>query len=85
MALIVELSRPAACNTFHGIERRPARWILRTHDYARSDQFPMRQDFMAKMLAARRVSVTRAANGLQRTGVHRLPARRADDARPRGA
>lgn len=69
MALIVELSRSAVCNAFHGIERRLARWILRTHDYARADQFPMRQDFMAKMLAARRVSVTQAAHGLRRTGV----------------
>jgi CRP-like cAMP-binding protein len=68
-AFIVETSRAAVCNALHGIDERLAKWILRTQDHARSDRFPMRQDFMAKMLAARRPAVSEAARRLRRNGV----------------
>jgi CRP-like cAMP-binding protein len=68
LAPLVELSRSAVCVSFHSLDQRLARWILVTHDHARADVFPMKQEFMSKMLAQRRVSVTQAAHRLRRTG-----------------
>lgn len=64
--LLVQISQSAACNRFHTVNARLARWMLMTHDRIESDEFRLTQEFMSKMLGVRREGVTVAAGALQK-------------------
>lgn len=64
-SLMAQISQSAACNRFHPIEVRLARWLLMTHDRMQADEFQITQEFLSNMLGVRREAVNKAAANLQ--------------------
>lgn len=64
-SLLAQVSQTAACNRFHAVDARLARWLLMTHDRLQTDEFRLTQEFLSDMLGVRREGVTGAARALQ--------------------
>jgi len=61
----------SACERFHMIGPRLARWLLMSQDRSQSAHFHVTHEAMALMLGVRRVGVTVAAGDFQRAGLIR--------------
>jgi CRP-like cAMP-binding protein len=68
-ARLTQMSLSIACNRFHNVEKRFARWLLVIHDRVDSDEFLLTQEYISRMLGAHRPHVTTAARALQQSGL----------------
>jgi CRP-like cAMP-binding protein len=64
-SLLTQVSQSSACNRFHFVNARLARWLLMTKDRLGAEEFPLTQEFLANMLGVRREGVSKAAGALQ--------------------
>ena len=64
-SLLTQVSQSAACNRFHLVDARLARWLLMTNDRLGANEFPLTQEFLSSMLGVRREGVSKAAGALQ--------------------
>ena len=63
--LMIQIAQTAACNRFHVVTQRMARWLLMTRDRVNFNEFCITQEFLALMLGVRRVGVTVAMGSLR--------------------
>jgi len=64
-SFLAQVSQSSACNRFHSVNTRLARWLMMTSDRLGSDEFRLTQEFMCNMLGVRREGVNKAAGMLQ--------------------
>lgn len=64
-SLLTQVSQSSACNRFHLVDARLARWLLMTRDRLGAEEFPLTQEFLSSMLGVRREGVSKAAGALQ--------------------
>jgi len=65
--LMIQIAQTAACNRFHPVAQRMARWLLMTSDRMKSPEFRITQDFLSLMLGVRRSSASLASSNLEKT------------------
>src|ERR1700719_2484080 len=63
--LMIQIAQTAACNRFHVVTQRMARWILMTRDRVNSSEFRITQDFLALMLGVHRPGISLAMSSLR--------------------
>lgn len=68
-AWLNQVSQSTGCNSQHSVEQRMCRWLLVSHDRAGTDEFPLTEAVLGRMLSARRPRVVTAAGRLQRAGI----------------
>jgi CRP-like cAMP-binding protein len=65
-SLLTQMSMAAACNRYHTLDARLARWLLMSQDRVGLREFRLTQEFMSNMLGVRREGVNKVAGDLQR-------------------
>ena len=68
-ARIIQLGQTAACNRYHTLEQRLARWLLMVRDHIQKDEFNLTQEFVSQMLGVRRTGVSQIAAKFQEEGI----------------
>lgn len=66
--LLAEVMQSAACNTFHTIQQRAARWLLTAQDRA-GDRIELTQEALADLLGVQRTTVNAVVGSLQDLGL----------------
>ena len=68
-ALLAQVMQSVACNAFHPIEARAARWLLHAQDRAGSSRLSLTQESLAGLLGVQRTTVNAVARVLQEQGL----------------
>lgn len=65
-SLLTQVTQGAACNRFHPMDARLARWVLMTRDRMGADEIQLTQEFLSNLLGERREGVNKTAGTLQK-------------------
>ncbi|HEV7426232.1 MAG TPA: Crp/Fnr family transcriptional regulator [Thermoanaerobaculia bacterium] len=65
---VAHVSQLACCNRLHVVEQRLAHWLLLLQDRSGSDEMPMTQEFLGRMLSTRRAGINAAMQALELAG-----------------
>jgi CRP-like cAMP-binding protein len=68
-ANVLQIMQCTACNALHDVKQRCCRWLLQTQDRVESDDFRLKQEFLAIMLGVQRPTVTLVMGKLQAEGL----------------
>jgi CRP-like cAMP-binding protein len=68
-ANLLQIMQCTACNALHDVKQRCCRWLLQTQDRVESDDFALKQEFLAIMLGVNRPTVTLVMGKLQHAGL----------------
>jgi len=68
-ANLLQIMQGTACNALHDVKQRCCRWLLQTHDRVGSQEFLLKQEFLAIMLGVQRPTVTLVMGNLQDSGL----------------
>ena len=68
-SLMAQTAQSAACNRFHPVESRMARWLLMTNDRMKTGTFQITQDFLSNMVGVRREAINKTARGFDERGL----------------
>ena len=66
--LLAQVMQSVACNAFHSIEARAARWLLTAQDRVGGDQIALTQEALAGLLGVQRTTVNAVARQFQERG-----------------
>lgn len=69
--LLAQVMQSVACNAYHSIQQRAARWLLTAQDRA-GDRLELTQEALAGLLGVQRTSLNAAVQTLQDEGLIRL-------------
>lgn len=67
--LLAQIIQSVACNLYHPLESRCARWLLTTQDRVDGADIPLTQEALAEMLGVQRTYVTTIAKTLRERGL----------------
>ena len=67
--LLAQVMQSAACNSFHPIDARAARWLLHAQDRVGDDRIALTQESLAAILGVQRTTVNAVARVLQEQGL----------------
>ena len=70
-AVLMQTSQSSACNLVHNLRQRFARWMLLAHDRCKTDDLPITQELIARLLGVRRASVTESISWFEQRGIVR--------------
>jgi CRP-like cAMP-binding protein len=68
-ANLLQIMQGTACNALHDVKQRCCRWLLQTQDRVSSQEFLLKQEFLAIMLGVQRSTVTLVMGTLQESGL----------------
>ena len=68
-AMLLQTMQCTACNALHDVSQRCCRWLLQIHDRVEGDEFQLKHELLAVMLAVRRPTVTVVLHALQEKGL----------------
>jgi Mn-dependent DtxR family transcriptional regulator len=66
--LLAQIMQSVACNSFHSIEQRAARWLLTAQDRA-GDRLELTQEALAGLLGVQRTTINAVARQLAQDGL----------------
>ena len=69
--LLAQVQQSAACNTFHPIQQRAARWLLTAQDRA-GDRIELTQEALAGLLGVQRTTLNAVVRALEEEGLIEL-------------